>query len=74
MLPNQEHTSIVSTLLVREVIKFDNIGYGSTLAMVLTLLVLVIVAVILGVKNLWLRSGRWNTGLHSKAAGTRPAG
>jgi raffinose/stachyose/melibiose transport system permease protein len=51
MLPNQDHTSIVSTLLVKEVIKFDNRGYGSTLAVLLTLLVLATVAVILGAKR-----------------------
>jgi raffinose/stachyose/melibiose transport system permease protein len=51
MLPSQDHTSIVSTLLVKEVIKFDNRGYGSTLAVLLTLLVLATVAVILGAKR-----------------------
>lgn len=55
LLPNQDHTSIVSTLLVKEVIKFDNKGYGSTLAVVLTLLVLLTVAMVIGAKNLWLR-------------------
>ena len=58
LLPNQDHTSIVSTLLVREVIKFDNPGYGSTLAVILTVLVLFTVALIMGAKNLWLRRGR----------------
>lgn len=59
LLPNQDHTSIVSTLLVKEVIKFDNKGYGSTLAVLLTLLVLLIVALILGAKKLWLgREGK----------------
>ena len=55
LLPNQDHTSIVSTLLVHEVIKFDNQGYGSALAVILTLLVLTAVAVILGAKKVWLR-------------------
>ena len=55
LLPNQEHTSIVSTLLVKEVIKFDNKGYGSTLAVLLTVLVLMTVAVLIGARNLWLR-------------------
>jgi len=36
MVPNQDHTSIVSTLLVREFLHFDNVGYGSTLAVILT--------------------------------------
>jgi len=58
LLPNQDHTSIVSTLLVKEVIKFDNPGYGSTLAVILTVLVLFTVALIMGAKNLWLRRGR----------------
>jgi ABC-type sugar transport system permease subunit len=39
MLPNQDHTSIVSTLLVKEFIRFDNPGYGATLAVLLTMLV-----------------------------------
>jgi raffinose/stachyose/melibiose transport system permease protein len=61
LLPNQDHTSIVSTLLVREVIKFDNPGYGSTLAVILTVLVLFTVALIMGAKSLWLRRGRRRT-------------
>ncbi|HUL50998.1 MAG TPA: sugar ABC transporter permease [Candidatus Nitrosotalea sp.] len=56
LLPNQDHTSIVSTLLVKEVIKFDNKGYGSTLAVILTGLVLVTTALIAGVRNLRFRS------------------
>jgi ABC-type sugar transport system permease subunit len=55
LLPNQDHTSIVSTLLVKEVIKFDNKGYGSTLAVILTVLVLLTVAIIIGAKTLWLK-------------------
>lgn len=55
LLPNQDHTSIVSTLLVKEVIKFDNKGYGSTLAVLLTVLVLLVVGLIMGAKNLWFR-------------------
>jgi raffinose/stachyose/melibiose transport system permease protein len=55
LLPNQDHTSIVSTLLVKEVIKFDNKGYGSTLAVILTVLVLLTVVVLIGARNLWLR-------------------
>ena len=58
LLPNQDHTSIVSTLLVKEVIKFDNKGYGSTLAVLLTVLVLLVVALITGAKNLWFRRER----------------
>src|SRR5256886_10881889 len=58
LLPNQDHTSIVSTLLVKEVIRFDNQGYGSTLAVILTVLVLLSVALIMGAKNLWLGRGR----------------
>ena len=57
MLPNQEHTSIVSTLLVQEVIQFDNKGYGSTLAVILTFLVFTTAAVMFGVRTLWLRRG-----------------
>jgi len=55
LLPNQDHTSIVSTLLVKEVIKFDNKGYGSALAVILTVLVLFTVAIIIGAKSLWLK-------------------
>ena len=55
LLPNQDHTSIVSTLLVQEVIKFDNKGYGSTLAVILTVLVLLTVAVVISARNLWLQ-------------------
>ena len=58
LLPNQDHASIVSTLLVKEVVKFDNKGYGSALAVILTGLVLFTVAAVLGVKSLWLRSQR----------------
>lgn len=58
LLPNQDHTSIVSTLLVKEVIKFDNKGYGSTLAVILTVLVLMTTALIVGAKSLWLRLER----------------
>lgn len=54
ILPNQDHTSIVSTVLVKEVIKYDNKGYGSTLAVLLTVLVLLTVAAIWGAKKLWL--------------------
>jgi raffinose/stachyose/melibiose transport system permease protein len=57
LLPNQDHTSIVSTLLVKEVIKFDNKGYGSTLAVILTALVLVTTAIIVSAKKLWGRRG-----------------
>ena len=58
LLPNQDHTSIVSTLLVKEVIKFDNRGYGSALAVILTALVLLTVTVIISAKNLWRRGER----------------
>jgi len=58
LLPNQDHASIVSTLLVKEVIKFDNKGYGSALAVILTALVLLTVAAMIGAKNLWLRRER----------------
>jgi raffinose/stachyose/melibiose transport system permease protein len=53
LLPNQDHTSIVSTLLVKEVIKYDNKGYGSTLAVILVVLVLLTAALLLGARNLW---------------------
>ena len=55
LLPNQDHTAIVSTVLVKEVIKYDNQGYGSTLSVLLTVLVLLTVAVVWGIKRLWLR-------------------
>jgi ABC-type sugar transport system permease subunit len=58
LLPNQDHTSIVSTLLVKEVVKYDNKGYGSTLAVLLTLLVLATVAGILGSKRLMMKQGK----------------
>jgi ABC-type sugar transport system permease subunit len=58
LLPNQDHTSIVSTVLVKEVIRFDNKGYGSTLAVILTLLVLATTAIVLGTRNLWIRRER----------------
>ncbi|MHB8521675.1 MAG: carbohydrate ABC transporter permease [Limisphaerales bacterium] len=53
ILPNQDHTSIVSTLLVKEAIRFDNPGYGSALSVILTGLVLLTMAVILGIKRWW---------------------
>ncbi len=53
MLPNQDHTSIVSTVLVKEVIKYDNKGYGSTLAVALTSLVLATVVLIMWVTRAW---------------------
>jgi raffinose/stachyose/melibiose transport system permease protein len=46
LLPNQEHTAILSTLLVQEVIRFDNRGYGSTIAVILTILVCAIALLI----------------------------
>ncbi|MBI1177904.1 ABC transporter permease subunit [bacterium] len=52
MLPNQEHTSIVSTLLVKEFIRFDNPGYGATLAVLLTLLVFATAGIVLAAKQL----------------------
>lgn len=52
MLPNQDHTSIVSTLLVKEFIRFDNPGYGATLAVILTVLVFVTAGTIFGGKAL----------------------
>ena len=58
LLPNQDHTSIVSTLLVKEVIKFDNKGYGSALAVILTVLVLLATVIIVGAKKLWSRAER----------------
>jgi raffinose/stachyose/melibiose transport system permease protein len=54
LLPNQDHTSIVSTLLAREVLRFDNRGYGSALAVLLTLLVLATAAGLLLFKRLLL--------------------
>lgn len=53
LLPNQDHTSIVATLLVKEVIKYDHRGYGSALAVLLTVLVLVTVALLAGARRLW---------------------
>jgi raffinose/stachyose/melibiose transport system permease protein len=53
LLPNQEHTSIVSTVLVNEVIKYDNRGYGSALAVLLTGMVLLTAALVIGAKRLW---------------------
>lgn len=50
LVPNQDHSSIVATVLVQEVIKFDNRGYGSTLAVLLTLLVLVSMALALALR------------------------
>jgi ABC-type spermidine/putrescine transport system permease subunit I len=57
LLPNQDHTSIVATLLVQEVLKFDNKGYGSTLAVLLTVLVFLATLSALAVKALWARFG-----------------
>lgn len=56
LLPNQDHTSIVATLLVKEVIRFDNKGYGSALAVLLTLSVILIMAVVLGLKRIRRRT------------------
>jgi len=56
LLPNQDHTSIVSTLLVKEVIKFDNKGYGSALAVILSVLVLATTVIIVGARKTWLKS------------------
>jgi raffinose/stachyose/melibiose transport system permease protein len=58
LLPNQDHTSIISTLLVNEVLKFDNKGYGSTLAVLLTLLVLGTVAALLAAGRRNKRGGK----------------
>lgn len=55
LLPNQDHSSIVATLLVQEVIKFDNRGYGSTLAVLLTILVLLASGAAAGLRALWRR-------------------
>ena len=52
MLPNQDHTSIVSTLLVKEFIRFDNPGYGATLAVLLTLLVFATAGIVFAAKQL----------------------
>lgn len=46
MVPNQDHTSIVSTLLVREFLHFDNVGYGSTLAVLLTAFVFAVLGAV----------------------------
>lgn len=54
LVPNQDYGSIVSTVLVNEVIKYDNRGYGSTLAVLLTVLVLLTTGVVLAIKKLWL--------------------
>jgi raffinose/stachyose/melibiose transport system permease protein len=64
LAPNQDATSIVSTLLVREVIHFDNKGYGSTLAVLLTLMVLLTAAAILGARRLW-RGARGKETIHA---------
>lgn len=40
LVPFQESTAIISTQLVKEFIQFDNAGYGSTLAVLLTVIVL----------------------------------
>ena len=71
LLPNQDHTSIVSTLLVKEVIKFDNQGYGSTLAVILTVLVLVTGAAIIGAKKFWAQP---ETGRVVSTASRKPEG
>lgn len=55
MLPNQDHTSIVSTMLVREVMHYDNRGYGSALAVLLTIVVMLIAATVYGLNRLWSR-------------------
>jgi raffinose/stachyose/melibiose transport system permease protein len=52
MLPNQDHTSIVSTLLVKEFIRFDNPGYGATLAVLLTLLVFATAGLVFAAKQI----------------------
>lgn len=51
MLPNQDHTSIVSTLLVKEFLRFDNPGYGATLAVILTLLVFATAGIVFTAKR-----------------------
>lgn len=62
MLPNQEHSEIVSTLLVREVLRFDNRGYGNSLAVLLTLFVLLATAAAWMLQSIWNRSlGREKT-------------
>lgn len=40
LLPHQDHTRILSTLLVRELLQFGDRGYGSTLAVILCACVL----------------------------------
>jgi raffinose/stachyose/melibiose transport system permease protein len=55
MVPNQDHTSIVSTLLVREFLHFDNVGYGSTLAVILTAFVLGVLGVVQLGRQAWGR-------------------
>src|SRR5262245_4684495 len=61
LLPNQDHTAIVSTLLVKEVFRFYNKGYGSTLAVILTVLVLLTAGIILGGRRLLLSSRKNET-------------
>ncbi len=51
LVPNQDYASIVSTQLVKEVVRFNNRGYGSTLAVLLTVMVVAIALAILGVKR-----------------------
>ncbi len=71
LLPNQDHTMIVSTLLVREVIRYDNKGYGSTLSVILTVLVLLTVALLLGGRRIW---GAWTASALGRARVPTPAG
>lgn len=66
LVPNQDHSSLVATRLVQEVIKFDNRGYGSTLAVLLTVLVLLVTAAVLGVR-------RWAGRSPARSPGGRPA-
>jgi raffinose/stachyose/melibiose transport system permease protein len=56
MVPNQDHTSIVSTLLVREFLHFDNVGYGSALAVLLTVFVFASLGIAHGVRRLLIRN------------------
>ncbi|MCW8138323.1 MAG: sugar ABC transporter permease [Planctomycetota bacterium] len=51
MLPNQEHTSVVATLLVREVLQFDDPGYGSALAVLLSGFVLGVLGLVQAVRG-----------------------
>lgn len=63
LIPNQDHSSIVATQMVREVLQFDNRGYGSALAVTLTLLVCLAMASALFLR--WLLKRLMTSRVHS---------